>query len=91
MGKFRNSSQRIKIDETPELAMSDRPSSNLCDIHLSLCGQRLNKATIVEGGLTEEEMFLIFEDPEFLVEEAQYVANPQKVLSDPRLVMCIED
>jgi len=63
----------------------------MCDIYLSLCGHLLNYYYIGLNKLKEEEMYDIFENPDYLIDEETYTKNPSKILADKNLVVCIED
>jgi len=51
----------------------------------------LNKEYITEHKLTEEEMYQIFEEPDYLIEADQYTLDPSNILGSSDLVVCIED
>ena len=70
---------------------ASKAEDGMCDIYLSLCGNVLCQKYIEEQNLKEEEMFQIFEDPEYLITEENYVQNPAEILANPNLMVCIED
>ena len=43
-----------------------------CDFHLSLAGVQLNKESIVNNQLTQDDMYDIFENPEYLLKWKDY-------------------
>lgn len=63
----------------------------MCSIFMSLCGEVLTQNYIEEHNLKEEEIFQLFESPEYLVTAEQYFQNPAGMLADPRLMVVIED